>query len=352
MGNIDTYVKKTGQKTFDQEPFNNVDNLIISYLVYYDFRGIVPTPGQGGDLSVAQAALQYNKRVGDSQKTVRPILLKDMAESVRFKDMRLSARVDIFAKGKTQFSALCVKLPDGTPYYVFRGIDYSVTGWKEAFQTSYMETPAQKMAAKYLNRLLSKGKLPDKILTGGHSKGGNLALYAAVHQKKEYRDRIRTIYQNDAPGLAPGSYKPEILAEFKGRVKRFSPEFLLIDSLFKDSYPNRIIRSEYKGFNQHEPFSWIVEGTDFVDAPQADPAALMLKDIISDWIRILSPKECEAFIRRFFGVWQKAADEGKQMDIAKTEDLLKMVVRTWVGASVPARKAVIKFVKCAAEAVF
>lgn len=347
MGNIDTYVKDIGRKTFQEEPFNDVDNLVISYLVYYDFLDIVPIPAEKKDISVARAAALYRDLVGDTQVTVEPILLEDMGKSVRFRDVRLSDRVDIFSKAKTQFSALHVVLPDGTPYYVFRGIDYSVTGWMEAFQTSYMITPAQKMAAKYLQRLMAREKNPKEVLLGGHSKGGNLALYAAVHLEKEYRDRIRVIYQNDAPGLAPGSYDPKILSEFAGRVKRFSPQFLVIDSLFKKSFPNRIIRAEAKGFNQHEPFTWVVSGTDFVDA-EADRLGLKVRAILDRWIASVNLEERKEFIRDFFGVWQAKTDAERNFDISKAGDVLQLAASAWVHASKPARKAMISLVKSVA----
>ena len=351
MGNIDTYVKDAGRRSFAEEPFNDVDNLIISYLVYYRFKGIVPTPGQKKSISVADAARLYKQTVGDSQKTVQPVLLEDMGRSVRFRDVRISDRIDIFQKGKTQFSALCVTLPDGTPYFVFRGIDYSVTGWKEAFETSYRITPAQIMAAEYLQRILSERleSYTGGILLGGHSKGGNLAIYAAVHQDKKVRDKIRKIYQNDAPGLAPDSYDPAVLKEFKGRVHRLAPEFAVIDSVYKTSQANRILKVEADGLNQHEPFCWVVEGTDFVEVPAPDPKAMDLQNILSRWISSVNAEERRQFVTNVFGFLQKKQDDGTPVHAEKALDVVSLVIAIWQSAARPAKRAMVRLVKAFIE---
>lgn len=41
------YLKWRGDLSFAQSPFNEVDNLILSELVYVAFAGIVPSPGRG-----------------------------------------------------------------------------------------------------------------------------------------------------------------------------------------------------------------------------------------------------------------------------------------------------------------
>lgn len=343
MGNIDTFVREIGKKTFDEEPFCDVDNLIVSYLVYYDFRQIVRPLGEDGSISVAEAAAQYKKLIGESQTNVRAILLEDMGKSVRYGSVRLSDRKDIFIKNKTQFSGLCVTLPDGTPYLVFRGVDNSITGWREAFQTSYMITPAQKMAVRYSREVLEKHFADNgaELMFGGHSKGGNLALYAAVHQRKKFRDRIRVIYQNDAPGMRPGSFSPDILHEFDGRVRRLAPEYSVIDCVYKRSQPTRIVKVDAQGFVQHEPFFWIVEGNDFTDGT-ADANALQLQTVLHKWIDSMKPKEAEQFIRRFFNILQKKADDQEAVDYTKAGSIVRLVLQSWTGASVPTKRAMLR----------
>lgn len=349
MGNIESYTHEIGQKTFAEEPFNDVDNLIISYLVYYDFRGIVPTPGQKRSMAISRAAQLYEEKIGESQETVQNGLLREMAASVRFKDVRVSDRVDIFRKSGTQFSALCVTLPDGTPYFVFRGVDSSITGWREAFQTSYEETPAQHLAAQYLQRLIPERakKAKNGIILGGHSKGGNLAMYAAVHIEKEYRDQIIRIYQNDTPGLAPGTFDPDVLHEYKERVTRFAPQFCVIDSVYKWDEPDRLIFSDEEGFSQHEPYSWVVEGTDFVEADAIDPEAVKLRLILEKWLTSLKPEESRQFVLHFFSILQNRQDEGVKFNSEKPGDFVNLIWDTWTGAARPAKRAMLRLAKAA-----
>ena len=48
MANLMDYLDWRGDLTFEQAPFNEVDNLILAQLVYVEFEGIVPTPGKDG----------------------------------------------------------------------------------------------------------------------------------------------------------------------------------------------------------------------------------------------------------------------------------------------------------------
>lgn len=351
MGNIDTYVKDIGKKTFAEEPFNDVDNLIVSYLVYYDFRKIVPTPALKQSVTVAEAAKAYKEMIGDTQSTVRSELLQDMGASVRFSQVLLTDRIDIFHKSGTQFSALCVILPDKTPYFVFRGVDATITGWREAFETSYRDTPAQKMSADYVRRIIRErvGSGSGKILFGGHSKGGNLALYAAVHLDKEYRDRVERIYQNDSPGLRPGSFDRDILHEYEGRIRRIVPEFSLVDSVFRTTEPTRVVKVDAEGFVQHEPYFWVVEGKDFVNGVP-DPEALKFQRMLKKWITSMKPEESRSFVHRFFGILQHKIDEGRPLDPSKAGAVVGLIFESWAGSERPAKRAMLRLAEAAWDA--
>lgn len=358
MGNIDTYIKDIGRLPFDREPFNDVDNLIISYLVYYDFRGIVPTPGQKRSIPAAEAAAMHKALVGDAQAQVHPAFLEDLGASVRFGCVRLSDRIDLFRKSGTQFSALCVTLPDDTPFFVFRGVDSTVTGWEEAFKISYRETPAQKMAAAYLQRVLpvrlerTEGPAETKkgFLLGGHSKGGNLALYAAVHLEKPYRDAVRMIYQNDALGMAPGTYDPKILQEYEGRITRIAPQYAVVDGIYKQSPPDRIVRANIEGRLQHNPYYWTVEGRDLVDADASDPEAQKLQSMLNKWLAAMTAEESRHFVLHIFAVLQRELDAGRPIRVSNTREFVHMFRLVWTGAAPPARRAILRLIEAAAEA--
>ncbi len=56
LGNIESYLTWRGDLTFQERPFCEVDNLVLSELAYLDLAGIVPPKGENARISVQEAA--------------------------------------------------------------------------------------------------------------------------------------------------------------------------------------------------------------------------------------------------------------------------------------------------------
>ena len=189
MANLLDYLDWRGDLTLDQAPFNEVDNLILAELSFVDFRDIVPSPGGGKSVELRQAADAFFARFPEGEKidmgvlvpNAIPEMLERMAESRRFGGMMLNCftnRLDV-GKGE-QFAALAVETGDGLVYLSFRGTDDTLAGWREDFEMACMpEVPAQKKALEY-TETVARQYPRRKLRLGGHSKGGNLAVYAGV----------------------------------------------------------------------------------------------------------------------------------------------------------------------------
>ena len=357
MGNISTYIQTIGERGFDEMPFNEVDGLVLSYLSYYQFEDIVPRPVDGGAITVREAARLYEEKVGESQTTVRTEVLKNMAASVRFSELLLSRRVDVFIPEVTQFSAICVEIPEGPAVLVYRGVDNTLTGWKEAFQFSYKVTPAQTMAKKYLERvaasLAKEGTNGDRrpLFLAGHSKGGNLALYAAVHEKQEVRDSILRLWLYDAPALADGSYDPFVLEEYRDRIMRVVPHFSVLDSIYRKEAPDQIVAAAEEGLLQHEPLDWQVEGEKFMTLDAAAPDALPIRRLVELCILRTSREEKRRFIDTLFRVMHQRKAGGKQTDFGSLGELFLIAVSTWRFADASTRRVVLRFLQSVVQVV-
>ena len=219
MPNVLDYLEWRGDLTFTEAPLNEVDNLIFCLLSYVDLDGIVPGTPHDRGITVRAAAAEYcfsHPVTGD-----RPLgfiipadiltLFRRMAHTRRFRDLLLTHFVsETSEERQTQFAALTIRLPDEGLFAAFRGTDDTVVGWKEDFNLSFMdEIPAQRRAAEYLNDL---DLTPDTILyVGGHSKGGNLAVWSAVHAEKHVQvcgtRAYRFICGNGARKRAPRAQK-------------------------------------------------------------------------------------------------------------------------------------------------
>ena len=209
MANLLDYLDWRGDLPLSGDPFNEVDNLILAELSFVDFGGIVPGPGAGAAVPLGEAAAAYFAKtegrpidMGVLVPNQIPEMLRRMAAAPRFRDMQLSGFVDHLDTEKAeQFAALTIVCGDGALYLSFRGTDDTLAGWKEDFYLSCMrEVPAQKKAVEY-TETMARQYPRVKLRLGGHSKGGNLAVWAGVFCPLAVQRRIRSVWSNDGPGF-------------------------------------------------------------------------------------------------------------------------------------------------------
>lgn len=318
MANINDYLDWRGDLTFEVSPFNEVDNLILSVLSYLDFGGIVPPAGTEGSpeaVSIGMANRRYHEKYRPSDKKQEmtafsdtfddqiPVLLNKAAKSRRFRGTRMLnyvARTD--AEKDKQMAAVTFILEDGTRYVSFRGTDDTLVGWKEDFNLSYMDaTAGQKDALKYLNSTLKGSRLPVRV--GGHSKGGNFAVYAAAFCDPKIRKKITDVYSNDGPGFKTSVARSPEIADVRKKVHKYSPEYSAIGILLTSTVPAKLVQSDMSGVNQHNAFSWQVMGTGFVPADERETGSLLFDRSMNTWIDGESEENRKLFIDTLFGMF-------------------------------------------------
>lgn len=305
-GTIIEYVKKYGDCPFEQMPMNDVDSLIICQLSYLKFDGIVgevreKTPSIS--LKEIAAHKDFDKLFSDTryEKHNRE-LFRGMVAGRRFQNMRLNCYINMVEKEwETQFSAVTCLLEDGTIYVVFRGTDETIIGWKEDFNMAYLSPiPGQSYSVKYLNMVMSRLHCP--FYVGGHSKGGNLALYSAMNCIPDVQKRIRKIYNMDGPG-----FRPEVLErcgyeKIKDRVVKILPHSSLIGMLFEKDIHYQVVESNHFGLMQHDPYSWLVENCDFVMVDDIYESRRFMDNTINEWILSLDEKQLRTFVDTLYQV--------------------------------------------------
>ena len=312
-GNIMDYLEWYGDFDFSVLPFNEVDNLILAELSYASLDRIVPEPQPGRKItgvSVKEAAqrLMAGGRVEKSCKLEQNagFILYQMAKGKRFSDAVLGAYVDKHDfENQEQFSALHVYLPDDTIFVSYSGTDDTILGWKEDLNMAYqMPVPSQEEAVEYLEKTVPHDGR--KIRIGGHSKGGNLAIYASVMCYDRLKRRIIEIYNNDGPGFLEPMLEKESYIEIKDRIRTIVPETSIVGMLLEHGDSYEVVKSVSKGIMQHDGLSWQVYKNGFVKLDERSKESLVIDSTLRTWIIGLNDEERIAFVDAIYDMLTKA----------------------------------------------
>ena len=312
MPNVFDYLAWRGDLSFDQSPLNEADSLILCRLSYIPFDGLVPAEFQKS-VSLKEAAArclncvqQSEAQLSDANPSASETqgvpqrrfrlaedarLLGALKESRRFGGARLCGYVNLLDPvAEKQFAALTILLENDLPYLAFRGTDGTLVGWKEDFNMSFLSVvPAQQDAVAYLRA--AAAALPGSLRAGGHSKGGNLAVYAAAFCGAEIQRRIASVYNHDGPG-----FQAEVVAraEFQhvlGRVHTFVPQSSVVGMLLQHEEGCTVIHSTNTWLLQHDLSSWETAYNGLVPMDGRTRSSHFIDSTLKAWLAQMSPED-------------------------------------------------------------
>ncbi len=328
-----TYLKWRGDLSVKDYPFNEVDALILSELVYIHFENIVPGVEEDGCITIREANARYEK------STVREMfyykdkehLFDVLAFCPRFADMTLCNYVSTYdEKAQEQFAAMHVNVAPNFTFIAFRGTDSTVVGWREDLNMSFMmPVPAQKSAVEYVEKT-AKG-LFKKFCFGGHSKGGNLAVYSAVFCNPRLQKKIVSIYNFDGPGFNRKMVNDEAYKRVEDRIATFVPEQSIVGLLMEHEEDYKVVESTEFAILQHEGFSWVIDRDHFVTVDEVDKFSKNFSVTLKAWLAQMNVEERKAVVDAFFDVFVNAGiDDFMEiidMDVKQAGLLLKEVAK-------------------------
>lgn len=322
MSNMFDYLNWRGDILFSQLPPNPVDALIFSTLSYIGFSGIVPeTPRQWISLRSAAQALAEEPDLEQRLRVKNDLeLLLAAAETERFGRVGLSFYQDVFIPEEdTQFAAVTFNLEDGTAFLAFRGTDNSLVGWKEDFNMSFQESiPAQRLARDYTQTFAAASR--GRVYLGGHSKGGNLAVYAAAKCDRFTQKRIMAVYNHDGPGFMETMMKDPGYQNILPKIKTYVPQSSVFGMLLEHEEPFQIIKSKQIGIMQHDPYSWEVMGGSFIPEESLTADSRFLDRTFKNWLAGMTNEERGAFFDNVFGLLM-IDDTSKPKDIIRPQNI-------------------------------
>ncbi len=310
MANLMDYVRWRGDLAIRSDGFNEVDGLIFAKLCFLDLEGIVPAQGQGNGITLRDAADAYfSRQSGDGREMGLvvpqdiPVLLRAAADAPRFRGVRLNAyEACTDEEQEEQFAALCFETDDGAVFCAFRGTDDTLVGWKEDLNLSFLDTiPSQRHALSYLQRIARQYFLR-KLRVGGHSKGGNLAVYSAVYADKPIQRRILAVYNYDGPGFRESLSETEGHRRIADRIRTYMPQSSVVGMMLEQEKEAFVVQSTANGIAQHNGFSWQVLGNRFVHLDDFSRGGRRAEETLDSWAESLSLSQRKAFADALYEV--------------------------------------------------
>lgn len=314
MENLGQYIRRIGQDDWEKSPAGELDFAAFSQIVYLPLDMALK-----GDeaISLKEVAFLMKDLTVDSLFSIyykkRLELMREMAALPRYAGLLLSDYVhEVSAEDQKQFCAVCISIPGNIKALCFEGTDLSLAGWKEDFNMSFESpVPAQKDACLYLERLSDHYESCGFVLLG-HSKGGNLSIYAAAFTDDLIKQRLQAVYSFDGPGLIDRDTHSPGYQAVSERIFAFLPQNSLVGVLMCRHEPSIIVKSGAFGVFQHDLFTWKIkkDETKFLRTEGLSSLARLRDEVFNDWLADVSFEDREKFSDALYQVL--SADESRE----------------------------------------
>ncbi len=324
MANIFDYVKKYGDKTFDEKKFNELDNVVFSLLTYLDFTDTDINKIENSTIEIIGNQylelykLKEVKKYGFSEKAAYKIL-EAVKDKKRYKNIILDDYV--YINENMQFSALTFKISNKLIYISFEGTDHLMNSWKESLSLVYkFPVNSHIEAIKYLNKHIKL--FGPNVIVGGHSKGGNLALISSMYTKRIKKFKIKKIYSNDGPGLRLKQYNSIKYKSIKKKYIHYIPSNSMIGILLK-SDNHVVVKTRAISFFSHTMSTWSISDDKFI-LSELDKRHKRLEKNIENWLAIHDDEDRKRIICTIFDVLDKN-NISDTMSLLKLKNTIKII---------------------------
>ena len=351
MGNLIAYVQQYEAQTFQEKSVTDIDILVLTEIAYLPFDEIVSSSFEekaaislnqlGKEFEIIKEKEHENNPFMITKERIQ--LLDVVSKSQRYKDIKVFGFMnDIDDELTKQFAAVCYQWEEESRWIIFRGTDESLTGWKEDFMMTYSDLiPAQTDAIEYLRKQAEL--FAGSLNISGHSKGGNLSLYASAMQEEDIQYRIQQIYCWDAPGVHRSILNTEGYQRVVSKAKRYIPQDSIVGLMLESQVPYHIIESQGSGISQHSALMWNIEDDHFVELTELTKNSQLTDQTFKQWTEVVSDEDLKLFFDTFFELFfemgvetvndvyynfrlymQKFFEKAYQMDTEKREILLRV----------------------------
>ena len=317
MTNILDYLSWRGDLTFSNSKLNEVDKIIFTRIAYLPFKEIIMEQKETIEsLMYKFEKIDISNFIWDDDIN----LIKALGTSLRFKDLIITDYEEKFDVSlEKQFAAITIWISNQEKYVSFRGTDMSIVGWKEDFNMFFKSNiPSQLEGISYLSRI-GKKYWSSKLIVGGHSKGGNIAVYASTFVDNKIKKNILEIVSVDGPGVTADVLNDEKYLLIEDKITSYLPQTSIVGRILDNNNKHIVVKSDAKAFMQHDIYSWEVLGTSFIQIEEVTKESEFAYKFIKDWLEKTAPEDRERFINIIYDILV-------QSDINSFVDLPKLIL--------------------------
>lgn len=308
MKNMLDYIKEFGHVSFEERAFSEIDALVLTELEYLPLEKVVPSDENGENFVTVKEIAEYMQEHKQELFDENPMMITQerhevsqvIADVPRFQSLKFFGVVSVWDKDTTkQFAAVTVEVEPSVRLVVFRGTDETLIGWKEDFLMTYSPlVAAQTDAKEYLAKQASL--FDGDLMVSGHSKGGNLAIYAAATQEEDVQLRIVDIFCFDSPGLYRSVLETKGYQNIVPLAMRYIPQDSLVGLMLESEVPYVIVKSNATGAMQHSAMTWEIEDGQFIKMEKLTKNSQLNDQTFKKWTESVSDEELELFWNVFF----------------------------------------------------
>lgn len=306
--NIINYINKYGDKTFEEKSLNEIDKLIFSQLAYVKYDGLISSNSHNKK-TIEQVGYTFfinttKKEISNNILAIRTgiNILNRVRVTNRYKNLLVYSDIYV-GDSKQQFSAMCIEINPKLIYVSFEGTDHLMSGWEEDCKIAYeFPVPAQRQAIWYMNKNFLFRDC--KIIVGGHSKGGNLALVSSMYALPVVKKKIIEVYSYDGPGLRKKQFNSKKYKEIKNKFTHVIPNNSIVGLLFRHDDDHKVIKSNRFGIMAHNALTWQIDGDNFIEA-ELSSFSKLIDEVITTWLDKYNDYERKQFVAHIFEIFEK-----------------------------------------------
>lgn len=308
MKNMLDYIKEFGHVSFEERAFSEIDALVLTELEYLPLEKVVPSDENGENFVTVKEIAEYMQEHKQELLDENPMMITEerhevsqvIVDAPRFQSLKFFGVVSVWDKDTTkQFAAVTVEVEPSVRLVIYRGTDETLIGWKEDFLMTYSPlVAAQTDAKEYLAKQASLWG--GDLMISGHSKGGNLAIYAAATQEEDVQLRIVDIFCFDSPGLYRSVLETKGYQNIVPLAMRYIPQDSLVGLMLESEVPYVIVKSNATGAMQHSAMTWEIEDGQFIKMEKLTKNSQLNDQTFKKWTESVSDEELELFWNVFF----------------------------------------------------